>query len=228
MTLWAIVPVKPLRRGKSRLSGILTVEQRALLNRELLSHTLNTLRAVQEIEQILVISRDPAALALARDLGARTIREEGTPELNQALKRATLFAKTYLTRRILILPMDLPLMTPDDICTLIDRSQGIDPVIGIAPDRHRQGTNALLVNPAGTIEYKFGPGSFQNHCEMAEKSGARLEICELPNLALDVDYPEDLQIARNKLASLSNIDTWGKSTILFPRQTDLDLIMETV
>lgn len=226
MTLWAIVPVKPLRRGKSRLSGLLSEDQRTLLNQELLAHTLNTLRAVPEIEQVLVISRDPAALALAREHGARTIREQGTPELNLALKRATLFAKTYVTRRILILPMDLPLITPDDISTLDRRSEGVDPVVVIAPDRHREGTNALLMRPPGYIEYKFGPGSFQRHCDLAVKSGMRLEICELPNLALDVDYPEDLEIARNKLGNL-DVDTWGQSSILFPRKTD-DLLMETV
>jgi 2-phospho-L-lactate guanylyltransferase len=225
MTLWAIVPVKPLRRGKSRLSGLLTEDQRTLLNQELLAHTLNTLRAVPELEQVLVISRDPAALALARDHGARTVREGGTPQLNLALKRATLFAKTYVTRRILILPMDLPLITPEDIRTLIARSQGPDPVIVIAPDRHHEGTNGLLVSPAGLIEYQFGPGSFQRHCELAQKSGARLEICELPNLALDIDYPEDLHIARNKLGNL-DVDTWGRSTILYPKNTNL--MMETV
>jgi len=220
MTLWAIVPVKPLRRGKSRLAGLLTEEQRTKLNEEMLSHTLTTLRSVPEIEQTLVISRDPAALVLARDHGARTVREEGTPQLNSALKRATLFAKTYVTQGVLILPMDLPLMTPDDITALVHRSQGSTPVIVIAPDHHYQGTNALLVCPAGQIEYEFGEGSFQRHCELAEASGARLEICELPNLSLDVDYPEDLQMARNRLAS-QHTGTWEKSTILIPRHTNM-------
>lgn len=225
MTLWAIVPVKPLRRGKSRLSGLLSEDQRTQLNEELLAHTLKILQSVPEIEQTLVISRDPAALALARNHCARTVREEGTPQLNLALKRATLFAKTYVTRGVLILPMDLPLMTPDDISTLVYRSLGIDPVVVINPDRHGQGTNALLVCPAGQIEYQFGPGSFQLHCELAKKSGARLEICDQPNLALDVDFPEDLQIARNQLANLK-FDTWEQSTILMPRRKNL--MMETV
>lgn len=225
MTLWAIVPVKPLRRGKSRLSGLLSEDQRTILNQEMLVHTLKTLKGVSDIEQTLVISRDPGALALARDLGARTVREEGTPQLNLALKRATLFAKTYVTRGVLIVPMDLPLMTSCDISIMISKSQGSDPAIVIAPDHHRQGTNALLVCPAGQIEYQFGEGSFPRHCELAQQSGARLEICELPNLALDVDYPEDLQMARNALASLK-ADTWDQSKILMPRRSGL--VMEAV
>jgi 2-phospho-L-lactate guanylyltransferase len=220
MTLWAIVPVKPLRRGKSRLAGLLSEDQRTKLNEEMLVHTLKVLQAVTGIEQTLVISRDPAALALAREHGARTVREEGTPRLNLALNRATLFAKTYVTRGVLIVPMDLPLMTPDDICTLIYRSEGSAPVIVLAPDHHRQGTNALLVCPAGQIDYEFGLGSFQRHCELAQITGARLEICELPNLALDIDYPEDLQMARNALANLE-VDTWEQSTVLMPRRNNL-------
>jgi 2-phospho-L-lactate guanylyltransferase (CobY/MobA/RfbA family) len=43
------------------------------------------------------------------------------------------------------------------------------------------------------IGYDFGPDSFQRHCERARQAGARLEICELPSLALDVDLPEDLE-----------------------------------
>ena len=73
------------------------------------------------------------------------------------------------------------------------------PVIVVAPDRHRQGTNALLVCPVGLIEYEFGPGSFQRHCDLAVKAGARLEVCELPSLALDVDFPEDLDIIEDEL-----------------------------
>jgi 2-phospho-L-lactate guanylyltransferase len=193
MTLWAIVPVKPLRRGKSRLSKILSEDERANLNQHLLTHTVDTLKAIPEIEHVLVISRDPAALSLARDHGARTVQENGTSQLNIALARATIVAKNYVTRGVLIVPADLPLLTPEDVRVMLDRAKD-PPVVIVAPDRHREGTNALLVCPVGLIEYDFGPGSFQRHCERTIQAGARLEICELPSLALDVDVPEDLDI----------------------------------
>ena len=63
MTFWAIVPVKPIRRGKSRLAKALTDEQRAELNKNLLVHTVDILKTLPELEQILVVSRDPEALA---------------------------------------------------------------------------------------------------------------------------------------------------------------------
>jgi 2-phospho-L-lactate guanylyltransferase len=199
MTLWAIVPVKPLRRGKSRLAHVLSQEERADLNRNLLVHTIDTLKAIPEIEQVLVVSRDQAALALAREHGARTVQENGAPQLNIALARATVVAKNYVARGVLIVPADLPLISPEDVRAMLERAQS-PPVVVVAPDRHRQGTNALLVCPVGLIEYEFGPDSFQRHCDRAQQAGARLEICELPSLALDVDLPEDLDLVESELS----------------------------
>jgi 2-phospho-L-lactate guanylyltransferase len=198
MTLWAIVPIKPLNLGKSRLAGVLTQQQRLDLNSHLLSHTLDTLKAIPDIEHILVISRDQKALALARDHGARTIQENGNSQLNIALTRATFVAKQYANQGVLILPVDLPLITPEDINSMIDKA--IDPpVVVVSPDRHHQGTNALLVCPAGFIDYAFGPGSFEQHCERAKQSGARLEVVDFPSLELDIDLPEDLELASASL-----------------------------
>jgi 2-phospho-L-lactate guanylyltransferase len=195
MTLWAIVPVKPLRRGKSRLAGTLSEDEREQLNQTLLEHTLQTLTSLKELEQVLVVSRDPHALTIARNHGARTVREDGQPHLNTALQRATIVAKVYATRGVLVLPADLPLLTRDDVLVLLEKASQ-PPVVVIAPDRHNKGTNALLMSPAGLIEYDFGDDSFQRHCERARKAGVRLEIVELPSLGLDLDLPEDLELVR--------------------------------
>ena len=195
MTLWAIVPVKPLRRGKSRLAGTLSEAERTDLNRLLLQNTLKTLSELKEVEEVLVISRDPHALTIARNYGARTVRENGQPELNTALQRATVVAQVYTTGAVLILPADLPLITAEDVRTLIERA-GEPPAVVIAPDRHGTGTNALLISPSGLIEYDFGENSFQRHCQRAKEAGARLEIVNLPSLGLDLDLPEDLELVR--------------------------------
>ncbi len=198
MTLWAIVPVKPLRRGKSRLADVLTSNERTDLNRYLLENTIHTLKGIREIEQVLVISRDSEALALARDLGARTVQENRHSNLNVALARATVVAKTYVTRGVLVLPVDLPLVTTEDVQAMLERV-GEPPVVVVAPDRRHNGTNALLICPAGLIEYEYGPGSFERHCERARAAGARLEICELPSLSLDLDNEEDLKLIGERL-----------------------------
>ncbi len=203
MTLWAIVPVKPLRRGKSRLSGVLGLEARIALNHFLLSNTLQILASIPEIEYSLVVSRDPEALTIAREYGARTVQEQGSPQLNIALTRATLVAVSHSVQGVLIVPADLPLLTAEDIHELVRRAED-PPVVVITPDRHNKGTNALLISPPGLIRYEFGAESFQKHCLQAKRVGARLEICERGTVALDIDFPEDLELAGYELMDVNN------------------------
>jgi 2-phospho-L-lactate guanylyltransferase len=193
MTIWAIVPVKPLRRGKSRLAGLLSEEQRTSLNRYLLEHTLTILNKISGIEHTLVVSRDPAALALTRSMGGRTVLEDGSPQFNTAIKRATIVAQSQGARAVLILPADLPLVEPTDLEDLL--TQGLTPpVVVIAPDRRLDGTNGLFINPAGLIEYGYGLGSFQRHCQRATEAGATLVVVNSERIGLDLDLPEDLEM----------------------------------
>jgi len=198
MALWAIVPVKPLRRGKSRLSKVISAEERADLNQYLLEHTIQVLSAIDEIENVLVISRDTEALALARDLGARTVQEYGSPVLNTALTRAVEIARSYGTCGILIIPADLPRLDAEDIQKILVHRKN-PPVVVIAPDRKKEGTNALFISPPDLIEFKYGSGSFKKHSEAAKDAGARLEICDLASLELDLDEPEDLALIEAEL-----------------------------
>ncbi len=195
MSLWAIIPVKPLRRGKSRLAGVLSEDERALLNSTMLSNVLLTLSAVPEVDEVLVVSRDTAALAMAREYGVRTLQEDGKPGLNLALERATIVAQKYAVQEILILPADLPLITVRDVQEVI-RMAGGAPAMVIAPDRRMNGTNALYIHPPGLLQYSYGPGSFQRHIDQAKQRGADVQICKLTSLALDLDLPEDLELLR--------------------------------
>jgi 2-phospho-L-lactate guanylyltransferase len=193
MNIWALVPVKPLRRGKSRLAGLLSEEQRTRLNRYLLEHTLTVLNEISAIEHTLVVSRDPAALALTREMGGRTVLEDGAPQFNTAIQRATIVAQAHGAQAVMVLPADIPLITPDDIRAFLELGRD-PPVIAIAPDRRQDGTNGLFINPAGLIEYGYGAGSFQRHSERARSAGARLEILNTATFGLDLDLPEDLEL----------------------------------
>ena len=195
MTIWAIVPVKPLQRAKSRLAQVLSPEERRTLSRSLFIHTLEVLAASPAIERTLVVSRDTEALSLARGYGARSITEQGSPHLNRALARATQVARSYGVAGVLVLPADLPLLTAEALDEFVSRAEK-PPVVVLAPDRRGQGTNALLCSPPGLIEYDFGARSFSRHQARALAAQARLEICPHPSLALDLDLPEDLELLR--------------------------------
>jgi len=196
MSLWAIVPVKPLRRGKSRLSEILSEEERARLNHHLFSHTLDVLLQVNVISDILVVSRDTHVLTEAREKQVRTVTENGTPELNNALRRASLFSNVFAKEGVLIVPADLPMLTPQDVEDFV--AQRIQPpMMLISPDRRRQGTNMLLINPADLITFSFGMDSFNIHCNLAAKKGAAVIVHENERISLDLDVPEDYDILRS-------------------------------
>ena len=204
MTLWAIVPVKPLQRSKSRLGKVLSREQRVALSQSMLIHTLETLAQTPGIDRVLVVSRDSRALALARQHGARTVMEQESPTLNRALSRATILARGYNVSSVLILPADLPLLTAQDISALLEAGR-TPPVVVISPDRRGGGTNALLCTPPGIIDYAFGPHSFARHIEQAREAEARVELCSLPSLAFDLDVPEDLEFLRMQLGETAMI-----------------------
>jgi 2-phospho-L-lactate guanylyltransferase len=107
--------------------------------------------------------------------------------------RATVFAQQHTIRGVLILPADLPLVSKSDIISFINMAEN-PPIVVISPDRREDGTNALLISPAGLIEYDFGPGSFLRHCERTKQAGVRLEIVKLSSLAFDLDIPDDLYL----------------------------------
>ncbi len=196
MSLWAIVPVKPLRRGKSRLASVLTEEERTFLNHTMLANTFKTITSIPEIDQLLVVSRDPGALSMARDFGAKTVQEDGNSDsLNSALKRATVVAQLYSAQSVIIIPADLPMLNAESIQTLIQAGKK-PPIVVIAPDRRHDGTNGLMINPAGLIDYQFGPGSFTRHVEQAKRKHIQIEVAEIPSLQLDLDLPEDLELLR--------------------------------
>ena len=203
MSLCAIIPIKPLRRGKSRLSSVLSEDKREGLNQYLLSSTLQCLKIIREIDHILVISYDPSALSLARKFGARTVLENRHTNINRALRKATIAAKAINSSKILIVPADLPLITKDDILAVIKNS-GNPPEIVIVPDRKMSGTNVLLINPIGAIKYNFGEWSFRKHIEQAERKKINIKICERKNLSFDLDLPEDWEFLKTSM--INNTD----------------------
>ena len=190
MSLWAIIPVKPLKNAKSRLSTVLLPEQRYELAQAMFRHVVAVATTVQNITGVLVISRDTKALAIAREMGAKTIQESAFSDLNPALMRATMIVKSWRADAVLILPADLPFVNAEDIRAIVQLGQNRS--IVIATDNMGDGTNALLVRPPGLIPYAYGPGSYRRHCDSADRAGVSVHSYQSERLALDIDVPEDL------------------------------------
>lgn len=191
MNVWAIVPVKPLNRAKSRLAEVLPPEDREQLAAGLLERTVRLLLPMPEIHGVLVISRDTKALALVRELGAQTVQESGNPELNTALYRATNALPVWGAGAALVVPADLPLLQAEDIASIVTLGRFPSTVV-LAPDRREEGTNLLFVRPPGLIPYAFGGPSFDEHRRLAREAGATLHVYRSERVGLDLDLPDDL------------------------------------
>lgn len=192
MSIWVIIPVKPLTRAKSRLADALSPEERQQLSEMLFRRVLTAVQGAPQVAGTLVISRDPRALSIARDMNAHTVQESGALELNSALMRATQVVGGWRGGAVLILPADLPLITPEDVSGMSALGQENNTVV-IATDQREDGTNAMLVRPPGLFAYAYGPGSFQRHRALAEEAGATVKVYHSERLALDIDVPADLE-----------------------------------
>jgi 2-phospho-L-lactate guanylyltransferase len=189
MNVWAIVPVKPLGRAKSRLAEAFSPEQREHLATDLLMRTVGLLLPL--LRGVLVISRDSKALSMVRDLGAQTVQESGTPELNNAILRASQVLRVWHVDAMLVVPADLPLLSSADVEAMVELGQYNQSVV-IAPDRHETGTNMLMVRPPGLIPYSFGENSFVEHQRLAAEAGATLHIYHSERVGIDIDTPDDM------------------------------------
>jgi 2-phospho-L-lactate guanylyltransferase len=194
MKTLAIIPVKPFREGKSRLSGVMTDTERYQLNVHSLRQTIHVIKNVEDIDGTIIISRDPEVLETARSLSLKTIMEIG-----QGLNRALYQVNNTLNKdcdRVMVIPTDLPLLSREDIQKVLDL--GCEkPVVVIVPDRHHRGTNALLVNPVGCIRYRFGINSAKKHAFEAQKRDIPTIITDIPGISIDLDMEEDLELLKS-------------------------------
>jgi 2-phospho-L-lactate guanylyltransferase len=195
---WAIIPVKPFARGKSRLSALLGTAQRTALNRHLFGRVLDAVLGRFRHDRVVVVSADAVLLTLMRGLGVHALQESGAG-LNAALGLACRFTAERRARAIAVLPSDLPALTSDDVAALLSALPNA-PACVIAPDDQEEGTNALALAPPAADFFRFGPESFQAHLGEAKARGMTLRILRRPGLARDLDTPDDYrQFARQQL-----------------------------
>ncbi|MEZ4708421.1 MAG: 2-phospho-L-lactate guanylyltransferase [Caldilineaceae bacterium] len=209
MRLWLITPVKPFEEGKSRLAKVLSIAERTSLNQQLLTNLLTVVQRASVCTGMMVVSQSRSVLRLAAAHGAIPILEaqkNGCVDgLNSALEQARAAAILRGAQAILMLPADLPWIQPADVQQLYAAAQQQRGVV-IVPSRDN-GTNALLLQPPDAIEFAFGPNSCTRHRQLAAAAAAPCQVLEIPNLAEDIDQPEDLALlAINDLLHSSDIE----------------------
>ena len=189
---FALVPVKALAFGKSRLSSCLTPEARQALSRAMLTDVLHSALHASAVDRVVVVSSDASLLLLASQLGALTVDEEYPRGLNGAVAVGTDFCLQHGATAVLVLLADLPLVTVDDV-DLLFRSMNGTPKIVLVPCKEGDGTNAFLRVPPLVIPSQFGGPSLDAHRHVAQRTGIPCQVIEDPRIAFDVDSVEDLK-----------------------------------
>jgi 2-phospho-L-lactate guanylyltransferase len=190
MRTHAILPVKTFANAKQRLDDGLDSVTRRVIAQAMFSDVLVALRRAREIDEILVVTADDHAAQIAGGYGASVLIDHERGH-NAAAAVGVLAASNAQAGRVLLVPGDCPLLDPAEVGALIRRSPAA--AVVIVPDRHRTGTNALLLTPPDSLTPSFGPDSCARHLATAEHDGLQAEVVEVSSLALDVDTPEDLE-----------------------------------
>jgi len=195
---WALVPIKPFTAAKTRLEPLLTRAECARLAEEMARDVLRALKATPDISGIAILSNEPRLAELAEAAGARIYPEQGGEDYRTALRRVARELAAGGTRRLLVVPTDLPTLSSRDIERLLEHH---DAGVTICPAARDGGTNALLMTPPGVIPFLYGPDSASRHLAAAAATGVEARTAPVEAFARDVDTPDDLHwLLRQRVA----------------------------
>ena len=180
MRVAVVIPVKSFTLAKGRLSDTLTPAQRETLAMECAT---TVLRAASPLPAYVVCS-DPVVAQWATSHGAHVVQCL-TPGLDVAVTAGRDAAREDGYDHIVVAHADLPLaqsfahVAREGIVTMIT-------------DRHSDGTNVLSFPIASQFSTAYGPGSLENHKQIAIDAHLQYEVILDPNLELDLDTADDL------------------------------------
>jgi 2-phospho-L-lactate guanylyltransferase len=188
---WSVVvPAKRLALAKTRLRPLTADRDDAeAAHRELvlalLADTVAAAVACPAVATVVVVTDDPAASAVVRELGARTVADEPDRGLNPALEHG---ARTAPGTAVAALSSDLPALRPEELTAALGAAAGW-PRAFVAD---AQGTGTTLLTAVDTeLLPRFGPGSAEAHLA----GGAAALSGTWPGLRRDVDTEADLRAA---------------------------------
>jgi 2-phospho-L-lactate guanylyltransferase len=191
MNTVAILPAKSFDNAKQRLAPAFQLGHRTALVEAMFSDSLIALRRTTAIERIIVVTADRIAGRIAGGNGADVL-DDTTHSHSEAAELGIARAIELGARRALVVPGDCPMLDPAELEALLAHPVA-DRSVVIVPDRHGEGTNALLLTPPNALTPAFGEGSRQRHIDLAVAQGSTPEVVEVPSLGLDVDTPEDME-----------------------------------
>jgi 2-phospho-L-lactate/phosphoenolpyruvate guanylyltransferase len=186
----AVLPVKRFDAAKQRMAAGIEGERRRQLVAAMVADVLEAIGEARAIDRVIVVSGEPLAQELAAEAGAEVVPDPEDAGHIEAVLAGIARAEVEGAERVVLLAGDCPLLDPRELDRLLT---GVpERYVGVVPDRHGTGTNALLLSPPGAITPAFGEGSCARHVEAARRAGVPYGLEELPSIELDLDTPADV------------------------------------
>lgn len=198
MKATAVLPVKRFGAAKRRLAAGIDDARRAALVAAMLGDVLEAIGGARAIERTIVVSDELRAAEAAAAAGAELIADPAEPDHSKAALAGIARAEELGTECVVLLPGDCPLLEPRELDRLLTGVPAS--YVAIVPDRHRTGTNTLVLAPPDAIRPAFGEGSCERHVAAARQAGVPFGVEDVPSLALDLDTPADVVALTRELA----------------------------
>jgi 2-phospho-L-lactate guanylyltransferase len=174
--IFAVLPVKSPQNAKQRLSGFLSAAQRETLALILYKQTLAALCRAKGIDKVAVVTSDSDIAEHARRSGALVFDEDKQVSHSLSADAACLRAIKLGATTVLLVPIDVPLVSPADFSQLAAAARpGPQAALVVVPSADGTGTNALARTPPDVIESRFGPGSCRAHLDQARLKNIHAE-----------------------------------------------------
>jgi 2-phospho-L-lactate/phosphoenolpyruvate guanylyltransferase len=203
MGTFAVIPVKRFAAAKQRLRATLPAAIVPELAAAMLTDVLTALARSERVGRIVLVSGERRVGPLAAAAGALLLDDPADDGHSPAAARGLAAALAEGAHTVALLPGDCPLLDPaelDRALACLEAEAG-EARAAIVPDRHGEGTNALLLSPPDALAPSFGPGSHRRHAELAAAAGTAARTELLASLALDLDTPADLRALAERLGA---------------------------
>ena len=198
-----VVPVKELRRAKSRLAPAVAGlpgddADREQAHRELAlalaRDTLAAARAARRVGRLVIVTTESAE-RLGHAGEPHEVVHDGGDGLDAAIRLGEAHLRRRGTRAVAALQADLPALRPEELDDALARAAALFATgagAALVADHAGTGTTLLVAAPGRALRPRFGPGSARAHT----RDGAVALDGDWPGLRGDVDTVDDLSRAR--------------------------------
>lgn len=186
-----IIPLKGFSKAKERLSAVLDPPTRALLAELTAAAVIEEARVLSDATRVIVVTDDEASAEWARRAGAEAVIETGG--LNSSVTLAYRHVGDTVDW-VMICHADV--VHPERLAALPTPG---DSQVVLVRDRHRDGTNVMVLPAGQDFDFHYGAGSAEAHrAECVERGLQPIEVIDTM-LGIDVDVPADLSLLPDRL-----------------------------